>query len=147
MGKAVTAISNTDSLLCSKNESDAGFGFLSNLMSGASADVGHIPDLARQLDSGDCPIEYKNMGNIILAEAARRFEDLELASDRLSRVTNRCLQQLTNSYFDRFSANNELREGLPHTVKSRSTMLTNSCGRQLVKSKMPIRIQVGDHSD
>ena len=101
--KAGTAISNNDSLLCSKNESDAAFGFLSKLISGAGTSLEQIVNLSRQLDSSDHPIAFKNIGNVILAEAARRHDNLDLASNRLSQVTNPCLHELTRSCFARFA--------------------------------------------
>lgn len=101
--KAVTAVSNTESLLCSKNESNAVFEFLNNLISGAGTSVEQITNLARQLDSNDHPIAFKNIGNVILAEAARRHDHLDLASNRLSQVTNPCLHQLTKNCFVRFA--------------------------------------------
>lgn len=99
--KAVTAISNTDSLLCSKNESDTAFKFLSDLISGVPEGVEQVINFARQLDSENYPIAFKNMGNVILAEAAKRHNRLDLVSSRLSHVSSPCLQELIKNYFAR----------------------------------------------
>jgi thymidylate synthase len=101
--KTVHGISNTDSLLCPKAESDAAFGFLSNLISGVSEGFDQIAVLAQQLDSSNHAISFKNMGNVILAEAARRHKHFEFVPARLSQVTNPCLQELARSWFGRFA--------------------------------------------
>jgi thymidylate synthase len=107
--RAVTAVSNTDSLLCSKNESDMGFAFLSTLISGAGTGAEQIANLAAQLDSSDYPTALKNIGNVILADAARRYDHLNLASHRLSQLTNPCLLQLAKDYSARFADMNDQR--------------------------------------
>ena len=98
-----TAIPNTDSLLFPKNQSDVAFGFLNNLITNAGTSNEQITNLARQLDSNGHPVAFKNIGNVILAEAARRYNNMELASNRLSNVTNPCLHQLMKNSFARFA--------------------------------------------
>ena len=101
--RAVPAISNTDSILCPKAESDKAFAFLSNLISGVGTGFDQIVVLAEQLDSSAHAIAFKNMGNVILAEAARRHNHLEFVPSRLSRVSNPCLQELANRWFTKFA--------------------------------------------
>jgi hypothetical protein len=96
------SISNPDTLLLSKNESDLAFGFLNKLISGVATDAGKIKEFMLQLDSETLPIAFKNIGNVVLAEAARRHNNFSVAANRLSKITNPCLHQLTDKWLTRF---------------------------------------------
>ena len=64
------------------------------LISGAADNLGMVKDYAQRLDSEDYPQAIRNIGNVVLAEAAKRHLDFELAANRLSLVANPCLHTL-----------------------------------------------------
>jgi thymidylate synthase len=102
--KFAECIPNPDSLLFPKDVSAKQFAFLSDLISGAANSFESTAQFAERLDSETHPIAFKNIGNVILAEAARRHNQLAMASNRLSQVTNPCFNALTKNFFARFSS-------------------------------------------
>jgi thymidylate synthase len=93
---------NPDTLALPRKESHSVIAFMNDLISGVAKCTGGVDRFSQQLDAGDCPGAYKNIGNMILAEAARRHGDLNRAAERLAQVANPCLLQLGDRWLSRF---------------------------------------------
>lgn len=95
-------IPNPDSLSLSKSASAESFAFLSELITSSASGIEGIARFAQRLDLENLPIAIQNIANIILAEAARRHSNLDMARHHLSKTSNACLRSLAESFFARF---------------------------------------------
>ena len=98
----LVAVPNNDTLFLPKNESDLAFDFLNRAITGAAENIQTVNTFAQQLDSVKLPAAFKNIGNVVLAEAARRHQGYKLAAHRLSLVKNPCLHHLEEKCLERF---------------------------------------------